>query len=75
MNLFQSEEHVKKWPHYEPSSAESIMPVANWATAFSGPLHRKRLDPDYLARTNEYAAEMFGALRKLGKFGPFWIPE
>ncbi len=75
MNLFQSEEHVRNWPHYDRSSAESIMPVANWATAFSGPLHRNRLKPDYLSKTKEYAGEMFSALQKFGKSGPFWTPQ
>jgi hypothetical protein len=74
MNLFRSEEHVKSWPHYDPVSAESIMPVSKWATVFSGPLFRNRLEPDYLARGNEYAAEMFASLKKFGKAGPFWTP-
>jgi len=50
------------------------MPLADWAQAFSGPLHRKRLEPDYLSRVQEYAGEMFSALKKLGKAGPFWTP-
>ncbi len=75
MNLFRSEEHVKNWPSYDPVSAESIMPVSSWATAFSGPLHRNRLEPDYLSRMHEYATEMFMALGKLGKAGPFWTPQ
>ena len=51
------------------------MPLSGWATAFSGPLHRNRLDPDYLARLNEYASEMFLLLKKLDKAGAFWTPE
>ncbi len=75
MNLFRSEEHVKNWALYDSVSAESIMPLANWATAFSGPLFRNRLEPDYLSRVNEYASELLLALKKLGKAGPFWTPE
>jgi hypothetical protein len=74
MNLFRSEEHVKNWLHYDALSAESIMPLFDWAFAFSGPLHRNRLEPDYLARVSDYAAEMFTLLKKLGKAGPFWTP-
>jgi len=74
MNLFRSEEHVRNWVHYDPVSAESIMPLSNWALAFSGPLHRNRLEPDYFSRQNEYASEMFLLLNKLGKAGPFWTP-
>jgi hypothetical protein len=50
------------------------MPLADWAQALSGPLFRKRLEPDYLSRVQEYAAEFFSALKKLGKAGPFWTP-
>jgi len=75
MNLFRSEEHVKNWPHYDPSSAESIMPLAQWAQAFSGPLHKKRLEPDYFSRGHEYAGQMFSILKDMGKAGPFWTPQ
>ena len=75
MNLFRSEEHVKSWPHYDSVSAESIMPVSDWATAFSGPLHRNRLEPDYLSRAKEYGSELFLALEKFGRKGPFWTPQ
>jgi hypothetical protein len=75
MNLFRSEEHVKKWSDHDPVSAESVMPLSNWAEAFSGPLHRNRLAPDYLSRVKEYAPEMFSLLKKLGKAGPFWTPQ
>jgi hypothetical protein len=74
MNLFRSEEHVKNWSFYDPVSAESIMSVSDWAKAFSGPLHRNRLQPDYLSRLNEYASELILSLKKLGKEGPFWTP-
>jgi hypothetical protein len=74
MNLFRSEEHVKTWSLYDSISAESIMPLSNWALAFSGPLFRNRLQPDYLSRVNEYASELFLSLKKLGKAGSFWTP-
>lgn len=75
MNLFRSEEHVKHWALYESISAESIMPLSNWALAFSGPLFRNRLKPDYLSRVKEYAPELFLSLKEFGKAGPFWTPE
>ena len=75
MNLFRSEEHVKNWSLYDPISEESIMPLANSALAFSGPMCRDRLGPDILSRRSEYLAELFSALRKMGREGPFWQPE
>ncbi|GKT07538.1 hypothetical protein [Desulforhabdus sp. TSK] len=75
MNLFRSEEHVKNWPLYDSVSAESIMPLSDWAIVFSGPLMKKRLEPDYLSHVNEYAGELILSLKRLGKVGPFWTPE
>ncbi|MGW8209511.1 MAG: hypothetical protein ACWGO2_10925 [Syntrophobacteria bacterium] len=74
MNLFRSEEHVKNWSLYDPVSEDAIMPLANWALVFSGPLARNRLEPDYLSRIREYRSQLFVALEKLGKTGPFWRP-
>jgi hypothetical protein len=75
MNLFRSEEHVKNWSSYDPISSEAIMPMADWALVFSGPLFRHRLQPDCLSRTEDYFAEFFVALQKLGKTGWFWSPQ
>lgn len=50
------------------------MLLSSWAQAFSGPLHRNRLEPDYLSRVQDYASEMFLLLKKLGKAGHFWTP-
>jgi hypothetical protein len=72
MNLFRSEEHVKKWSLYDPVSADAIMPLVDWAKVFSGPLTRNRLKPDYLSRIQEYTSELFVALQGLGKTGAFW---
>jgi hypothetical protein len=74
MNLFRSEEHVKAWPDYDSISGQSIMPLADWATTFSGPLFRNRLQPDYLSRVHEYGSEMISTLQKFGKTGSFWVP-
>jgi hypothetical protein len=72
MNLFRSEEHVKKWSLYDPVSADAIMPLVDWAKVFSGPLTRNRLKPDYLSRIQEYTSELFVAIQELGKTGAFW---
>jgi hypothetical protein len=74
MNLFRSEEHVKNWSSYDPISDEAIMPLADWASAFSGSMCRDRLGPDILSRRSEYLAELFQALRGFGREGSFWQP-
>jgi len=74
MNLFRSEEHVRNWSVYDPISEESIMPLADWAQVFGGPMMRTRLEPDCLSRTQENMGAFFGALAKLGRAGSFWTP-
>ncbi|HSR47105.1 MAG TPA: AAA family ATPase [Anaerolineales bacterium] len=73
MNLFRSEEHVKRWGLYDPASEDFIMAVADWADVFSGPMHRNRLDPDYLERSGEYLAEYHRRLNERGKATSFWM--
>ena len=74
MNLFRSEEHVKNWSSYDAISEEAIMPLADWALAFSGSMCRDRLGPDILSRRSEYLAELLRTLQALGKEGSFWRP-
>jgi hypothetical protein len=72
MNLFRSEEHVKRWSLYEHVAEDYVMPVADWARVFSGPLFRNRMAPDFLERSQEYLAEYHNSLKEVGKTSPFW---
>lgn len=51
------------------------MPLADWATVFSGPMCRERLASDILLRRGNYLLELLSALEKLGRTGPFWKPQ
>jgi hypothetical protein len=73
MNLFRSEEHVKNWSLYDPVSEEAIMPVADWDKAINA-LSRGFLEPDRIARTEEYVGAFLAKLQELGRTGSFWIP-
>lgn len=70
MNLFRSEEHVRRWSLYFREAEDYVMPVSDWATVFSAPVFRKRLEPDYLDNVDEYVAGYRTALRALGKTLP-----
>jgi len=48
------------------------MPVSDWAKIFSGPLFRRRLEPDYLAKSDQYFVGYQSSLREFGKQSPFW---
>jgi len=65
MNLFRSEESARAWPDFDPKTEKSIKPVREWAGMMTGArLFQKRLDDDFVERSEEYANE---ALSGLGK--------
>ena len=72
MNLFRSEEHIRNWPGFETGTGEGIMPFDDLVKLFSGSYFRRRLDPDWVSRSREYAREMVATFSEIGKTGPFW---
>ena len=72
MNLFRSEEHIRNWPGFESSSEDGIVPLDDLVKLFSGSYFRRRLDPDWVSRSREYAREMVKTLKEIGKTGSFW---
>jgi len=73
MNLFRSEEHVRQWALFDPSSAEGTRPVSDFATIlFVLPRHRERLAPDYLLRLTELSRDLPTRLEQFGRGAPFW---
>ena len=72
MNLFRSEEHVRRWWAYDPAAADGILPVAQWARVFGGDYYRRKLDPDFFLYGLELRKEIFQILAELHTAGPFW---
>ena len=72
MNLFRSEEHIRNWASFVDGTDEGITSLPDMVKLFSGPYFKRRLDPDYVSHMFEYAREMIGTMKKLGKTGPFW---
>ena len=72
MNLFRSEEHVRNWAQFDPSTEDGIVQLSDLLKLFSGPYFTKRMDPDWVVKAREYAIEMVKTLAELGKTGPFW---
>ena len=52
MNLFRSEEHVRRWAGFDPASAAGILPAAELHAKLFARFgrYRERLAPDYLDR-------------------------
>jgi hypothetical protein len=72
MNLFRSEEHIRNWVQFEAGTEEGIIALGDLVKLFSCSYFRKRLDPDWVSHSREYAMDMLAALNDLGKTGPFW---
>lgn len=72
MNLFRSEEHIRNREEYKEGSEEGIVPLRDLVKLFSGNYFRKRLEPDWVSRSREYAGEMLATLKEMGRTGPFW---
>jgi len=74
MNLFRSEEHVRKWARFDPATEGGIVSLADLVKLFSGGLFRRRMDTDYASRYPEYLGEMIGVVGKFAETHPFWKP-
>ncbi|RJP14318.1 MAG: hypothetical protein C4520_21625 [Candidatus Abyssobacteria bacterium SURF_5] len=74
MNFFRSEEHLRNWKQFDPATEAGIIPVADLVKLFSIDFFRKRMEPDYISRMQEFMPEFFNTLREIGKTGPFWVP-
>ena len=74
MTLFRSEEHVRNWEGFEAGSEEGNIALDDLVKLFSGNYFRRRLDPDWVSRSREYARQMVATIQEIGKTGPFWQP-
>ncbi len=73
MNFFRSEEHLRNWTPYDPTTKDGIIPLRDLVRLFSGNYFRRRMDKDWLSRSRDYAREMLATLKDIGKTGPFWF--
>lgn len=74
MNLFRSEEHVRRWALYDPAAAEGVIPLPDLAAVFGTEGRRHLLDGDYIARwLPRRGAERIEALKRIGRTSSFWL--
>jgi len=74
MNFFRSEEHLRNWSDFDPSTLPGILPLADLMTVFSADFFKRRLDVDYLSKMRQYGGGFVAALKQVGKSGDFWVP-
>jgi hypothetical protein len=72
MNLFRSEEHIRKWGGFKPGTEEGIVELPSLVKIFSGNLFTRRLDPDYFSNYQKYVGEFIVTVSEIGKTRPFW---
>jgi hypothetical protein len=74
MNLFRSEEHVRRWSLFNPASEEGLISLPELVEFFGTETRRHMLDADYLsAWYPRRAAERLAVLERIGKTSPFWL--
>jgi hypothetical protein len=72
MNLFRSEEHVRRWVLFDPASEDGIRPVVEFAVLFGPPMFRERFALDYLQRLPALRQERLAAAEGFAKGSAFW---
>jgi hypothetical protein len=75
MNLFRSEEHVRRWDGFDTETADGIMPVANWFGVFDLPVFARRLDANYLEKLPGYVEEVFAAASQISEAAYWQTPQ
>jgi hypothetical protein len=75
MNLFRSEEHVRRWAQFNPASErDGLIALADLAGFFGTESRHHMLDGDYLsAWYPRRATERREYLARIGKTSPFWL--
>jgi hypothetical protein len=74
MNLFRSEEHVRRWPQLLSSPEEGMVSLADLLVVFGSENRRHLLDGDYVSRwLPRRGPERREALAHIGKATPLWL--
>ncbi len=75
MNLFRSEEHVRKWSGFKPGTDDGIVELPDLIKLFSVDTFTRRLDPDYVSHLREYRVGRNAAWGEIMKMSLFWAPK
>jgi hypothetical protein len=75
MNLFRSEEDIRRWALFDPASEDGIITLPDLVLLFSTESRRHLLDGDYLERwVGQRWPERRDMLHRIGKAIPYWMP-
>jgi len=71
MLFFRSEEHLKNWAQYDPSTEGGISQLTGILSMFSSNLFKRRMDPDYFSNMKTYIGELIGEVGSNERIGTF----
>jgi len=71
MLFFRSEEHLKNWAQYDPSTEGGISQLEGILSMFSSNLFKRRMDSDYFSKMKTYIGELIGEVGSNDKIGIF----
>ena len=71
MLFFRSEEHLKNWAQYDPSTDGGISQLEGIMSMFSSNLFKRRIDPDYFSNMKTYIGELIVEVGSNDKIGTF----
>ena len=75
MNLFRTEEDIRRWALFDPASEDGIIALPDLLRLFSTESRRHLLDGDYLERwVGQRWPERRDMLQRIGKAIPYWMP-
>lgn len=75
MNLFRSEEDIRRWRLFDRDSQDGIITLSDLLVLFGTESRRHLLDGDYLERwAGQRWSERREALQRIGKAVPYWMP-
>jgi hypothetical protein len=71
MLFFRSEEHLKNWAQYNPSTEGGISQLEGLLLMFSSNLFKRRMEPNYFSNMKTYVGELIGEIGRNDKIGIF----
>ena len=74
MNLFRSEEHLRRWEGWDEDKSQGLISLDAVLGAFSQDFFKRRGDPDYFSKMGEYFEALIPIMNDLDEAGAYWRP-
>jgi len=71
MLFFRSEEHLKNYAQYDPTTEGGISQLDGLLTMFSSSIFKRRMEPDYFSNMKTYRGELIAEVGGNDKIGVF----